>query len=221
MRKTSIPAAACSCHAVLQPGYFGRDDLLPHPASRSRHWRNRRHGDHRSRHDPARNGDFEGASRYRARHRVPASGSAHRHYFYIDEKPGATTLALCGSSLKLENRFGAALQAGVDIPIDDRGLGISLGGHGIVIEDAGLAARGQIDNAFVLGPGELAADAFDLQPQHIGDLLTRKRQGQCALRPVEVDPTTRLGQPLGCGVAIDPQETCPMYRLSPRPAKII
>jgi outer membrane protein len=58
----------------------------------------------------------------------PYVGAGPSVFFYIDEKPGATTRALGGTSLNLENKVGVAVQAGVDIPINDKGFGISLDG---------------------------------------------------------------------------------------------
>jgi outer membrane protein len=55
----------------------------------------------------------------------PYLGVGPSVFFYIDEKPAATTQALGGRSVKLDNHFGVALQAGVDIPINDKGFGIS------------------------------------------------------------------------------------------------
>lgn len=56
----------------------------------------------------------------------PYVGVGPSIFFYIDEKPGATTAALGGSKVKLDNQFGVALQAGVDIPLSDNGFGVSL-----------------------------------------------------------------------------------------------
>jgi outer membrane protein len=56
----------------------------------------------------------------------PYVGVGPSVFFYINEKPAATTTALGGRSLKLDNQFGIAVQAGVDIPINDKGFGISL-----------------------------------------------------------------------------------------------
>jgi outer membrane protein len=47
-------------------------------------------------------------------------------FFYIDEKPGATTRALGGTSLNLENKIGVVVQGGIDIPLGEKGLGLSL-----------------------------------------------------------------------------------------------
>ncbi len=58
----------------------------------------------------------------------PYIGAGPTVFFYIDEKPGATTRALGGASLNLENQIGAVVQAGIDIPVNDKGLGISLDG---------------------------------------------------------------------------------------------
>jgi len=56
----------------------------------------------------------------------PYVGAGPSVFFYIDEKPGATTLALGGTSLNLDNKLGFALQAGVDVPLNANGLGLSL-----------------------------------------------------------------------------------------------
>ena len=56
----------------------------------------------------------------------PYVGVGPSVFFYIDEKPAATTMALGGTSVKLDNHVGLALQAGVDIPLGDNGFGISL-----------------------------------------------------------------------------------------------
>lgn len=55
----------------------------------------------------------------------PYLGVGPSIFFYIDEKPGATTAALGGTKVKLDNKFGVALQAGVDIPLGDKGFGLS------------------------------------------------------------------------------------------------
>jgi outer membrane protein len=56
----------------------------------------------------------------------PYVGVGPSMFFYIDEKPGATTSTLGGTSLNLENKLGFVLQAGVDVPVNDSGMGISL-----------------------------------------------------------------------------------------------
>ncbi|MBX9728739.1 MAG: hypothetical protein K2X31_07530, partial [Sphingopyxis sp.] len=42
------------------------------------------------------------------------------------EKPGATARTLGAATQRLNDHFGVALQAGVDIPVNDRGMSISL-----------------------------------------------------------------------------------------------
>lgn len=56
----------------------------------------------------------------------PYVGVGPSVFFYIDEKPAATTQALGGRSVKLDNKFGFALQTGVDIPLGANGFGLSL-----------------------------------------------------------------------------------------------
>lgn len=56
----------------------------------------------------------------------PYVGAGPAVFFYFDEKPGATAQALGATKLKMDNKFGVALQAGMDVPLGDSGLGISL-----------------------------------------------------------------------------------------------
>lgn len=56
----------------------------------------------------------------------PYVGAGPAVFFYFDEKPGATAQALGATKLKMDNKFGVALQAGVDVPLGNSGLGISL-----------------------------------------------------------------------------------------------
>lgn len=56
----------------------------------------------------------------------PYIGAGPTVFFYIDEKPGATTRALGGTSLNLDNKVGVVVQGGIDIPLGDKGLGLSL-----------------------------------------------------------------------------------------------
>lgn len=56
----------------------------------------------------------------------PYIGVGPSIFFYIDEKPGTVPTALGATSLKMDNKFGIALQAGVDVPVNKAGLGLSL-----------------------------------------------------------------------------------------------
>lgn len=56
----------------------------------------------------------------------PYVGAGPSVFFYINEKPGSTTRALGGTDLNLDNKLGFALQAGIDIPVNANGLGVSL-----------------------------------------------------------------------------------------------
>lgn len=55
----------------------------------------------------------------------PYVGVGPSVFFFIDEKPGSTA-ATFSNRVHLDNRIGVALQAGVDIPVNASGLGISL-----------------------------------------------------------------------------------------------
>jgi len=56
----------------------------------------------------------------------PYVGVGPSVFFYIDEKAAATTRSLGGTSVKLDNQVGIALQAGVDVPLGANGFGLSL-----------------------------------------------------------------------------------------------
>lgn len=55
----------------------------------------------------------------------PYIGAGISHFFFMGEKPGSS-LPSAVTRAKLDNTFGAVVQAGVDIPISDKGYGISL-----------------------------------------------------------------------------------------------
>ncbi len=56
----------------------------------------------------------------------PYVGAGPSYFIFIDEKPGATTRALGATRQKMGDKLGVALQAGVDIPVNDKGLAFSL-----------------------------------------------------------------------------------------------
>lgn len=55
----------------------------------------------------------------------PYVGVGPSLFFFIDEKPGALA-ATFANRVHLDNRVGVALQAGVDIPVNASGMGLSL-----------------------------------------------------------------------------------------------
>lgn len=55
----------------------------------------------------------------------PYVGVGPSVFFYIDEKPGAVPTSLGATSLKMDNKFGVALQGGFDMPLNEK-MGISL-----------------------------------------------------------------------------------------------
>lgn len=56
----------------------------------------------------------------------PYVGVGPSVFFYFDEKSGTVPTALGATTLKMDNRLGLALQGGVDVPLGDSGLGVSL-----------------------------------------------------------------------------------------------
>lgn len=55
----------------------------------------------------------------------PYVGAGPSYFIFIDEKPGATTRTLGATRQKMGDKLGAALQTGIDIPVNDRGLALS------------------------------------------------------------------------------------------------
>ena len=56
----------------------------------------------------------------------PYVGAGPAYFIWIDEQPGAATLPLGVTDFRMSDEFGIALQAGVDIPINDSGLVLSI-----------------------------------------------------------------------------------------------
>jgi outer membrane protein len=57
----------------------------------------------------------------------PYIGAGPTWFLFIDEKPGAAAVTLLSATKqKLDNRFGVVAQAGIDIPLGNKGFGISL-----------------------------------------------------------------------------------------------
>lgn len=56
----------------------------------------------------------------------PYIGAGPTYFMFIDDEPGAATIPLGVTDFSLSDEFGLALQAGVDIDLNDKGLGFSL-----------------------------------------------------------------------------------------------
>ena len=56
----------------------------------------------------------------------PYIGAGPAHFFIFSEGVGASARTLGATRVDLSNEFGLALQAGMDIPLNDKGLGFSL-----------------------------------------------------------------------------------------------
>ncbi|OBX18593.1 hypothetical protein A9995_11585 [Erythrobacter sp. QSSC1-22B] len=56
----------------------------------------------------------------------PYIGAGPAYFIFLGEDPGAATLPLGVTNFDLSDEFGLVLQAGVDVPLNDRGLGFSL-----------------------------------------------------------------------------------------------
>lgn len=56
----------------------------------------------------------------------PYVGAGPSYFIFIDEKPGATAVALGATRQKMDDTLGVALQAGVDVPINAKGMAVTL-----------------------------------------------------------------------------------------------
>lgn len=56
----------------------------------------------------------------------PYLGVGPALFLFFGEDPGSTAVALGADDFELSNELGVALQAGIDIPVNDRGLSVSL-----------------------------------------------------------------------------------------------
>ena len=56
----------------------------------------------------------------------PYVGAGPSYFIFIDEKPGATAVALGATRQKMDDTLGVALQAGIDVPVNAKGLAVTL-----------------------------------------------------------------------------------------------
>lgn len=56
----------------------------------------------------------------------PYIGAGPTYFLWVDTKPGAATLPLGVTKTTLSDELGLALQAGVDVPLNDAGMGLTL-----------------------------------------------------------------------------------------------
>lgn len=56
----------------------------------------------------------------------PYLGAGVSYFMWLKDSPGAATLPLGVTETNLSDEFGAVLQAGLDVPLSDKGLGLSL-----------------------------------------------------------------------------------------------
>jgi len=56
----------------------------------------------------------------------PYVGAGPAYFLWIEDKPGAATLPLGVTDTDLSDELGFALQAGIDLPLNDRGFALSL-----------------------------------------------------------------------------------------------
>jgi outer membrane protein len=56
----------------------------------------------------------------------PYIGAGPAYFLWVGDDPGAATLPLGVTETNLSNEFGVALQAGFDVPVNDKGLGLSV-----------------------------------------------------------------------------------------------
>jgi outer membrane protein len=56
----------------------------------------------------------------------PYIGAGPTYFIFINEKPGAGARALGAVRQQMNDKFGVAVQAGIDVPVNDNGMAISI-----------------------------------------------------------------------------------------------
>lgn len=90
----------------------------------------------------------------------PYVGAGPAYFIWFDEDPGSTTVGLGVDEFDLSDELGFALQAGVDVPLGDNGLGLSLDAKRYFIDtDATWSVGGTpvIETTHKLDPWVLSA----------------------------------------------------------------
>jgi len=90
----------------------------------------------------------------------PYIGAGPAYFIFIDEQPGAATIPLGVTDFDLSNEFGVVLQAGVDVPINDKGLGLSIDAKRYFIDTTARWFAGStvaIQNKHTLDPWVISA----------------------------------------------------------------
>lgn len=90
----------------------------------------------------------------------PYVGVGPAYFLWLDSKPGAATVPLGVTRQSLSNELGLVVQTGVDVPLNDRGLGLSLDAKRYFINTTARWHAGQtvaIETRHTLDPWVLSA----------------------------------------------------------------
>ncbi|ANY19635.1 outer membrane protein W [Tsuneonella dongtanensis] len=90
----------------------------------------------------------------------PYVGAGPTYFLWVDSKPGAATVPLGVTRQSLSDELGLALQAGVDLAVNDRGLGFTLDAKRYFIDTTARWYAGQtvvIQTRHKLDPWVLSA----------------------------------------------------------------
>lgn len=90
----------------------------------------------------------------------PYVGVGPAYFLWLDSKPGAATVPLGVTRQSLSNELGLVVQTGVDVPLNDRGLGLSLDAKRYFINTTARWYAGQtvaIETRHTLDPWVLSA----------------------------------------------------------------
>lgn len=90
----------------------------------------------------------------------PYVGVGPAYFLWLDSKPGAATMPLGVTRQSLSNELGLVVQTGVDVPLNSRGLGLSLDAKRYFINTTARWYAGQtvaIETRHTLDPWVLSA----------------------------------------------------------------
>jgi outer membrane protein len=75
----------------------------------------------------------------------PYVGAGPSYFIFIDEKVGSDAAALGATRVKINDKVGMALQAGIDVPVGDSGLSVTLDAKRYFMRTTATFYAGQVE----------------------------------------------------------------------------